>query len=191
MAKMIMMNELNKRANLLIEQLEVITFSLFSFSSSFLSKHAADVDGACRTSCLRCLMLHESRCGLDSILALGYMSVFAAPQSISSGFKQHLEGQLQGAIELCSQLEHVQNFITWAVAHHRRNPLLFSKELVRFHSTERILCQIESNGTRWRTCNTQKQNHCISLSQLCCTHHALKCKHRPVTSHHTHSGAWL
>ncbi|XP_017334369.1 tripartite motif-containing protein 66 isoform X1 [Ictalurus punctatus] len=72
MAKMIMMNELNKRANLLIEQLE----------------------------------------------------------SISSGFKQHLEGQLQGAIELCSQLEHVQNFITWAVAHHRRNPLLFSKELI-------------------------------------------------------------
>lgn len=29
MAKMIMINELNKRANLLIEQLEVITFSLF------------------------------------------------------------------------------------------------------------------------------------------------------------------
>ncbi|XP_072516242.1 tripartite motif-containing protein 66 [Salminus brasiliensis] len=72
MAKMIMMNELNKRANLLIEQLE----------------------------------------------------------SISSGFKQRLEDQLQGAIELCSQLEHVHNFITWAVAHHRRNPLLFSKELI-------------------------------------------------------------
>ncbi|XP_027023769.2 tripartite motif-containing protein 66 [Tachysurus fulvidraco] len=72
MAKMIMMNELNKRANLLIEQLE----------------------------------------------------------NISSGFKQHLEDQLQGAIELCSQLEHMQNFITWAVAHHRRNPLLFSKELI-------------------------------------------------------------
>lgn len=34
MAKMIMMNELNKRANLLIEQLEVITFSFFL---SFLS----------------------------------------------------------------------------------------------------------------------------------------------------------
>lgn len=34
MAKMIMMNELNKRANLLIEQLEVITFSPFL---SFLS----------------------------------------------------------------------------------------------------------------------------------------------------------
>lgn len=31
MAKMIMMNELNKRANLLIEQLEVITFLSFSF----------------------------------------------------------------------------------------------------------------------------------------------------------------
>uniref|UniRef100_A0A3B1KJP8 Tripartite motif containing 66 n=2 Tax=Astyanax mexicanus TaxID=7994 RepID=A0A3B1KJP8_ASTMX len=72
MAKMIMMNELNKRANLLIEQLE----------------------------------------------------------NISSGFKQRLEDQLQGAIELCSQLEHVHNFITWAVAHHRRNPLLFSKELI-------------------------------------------------------------
>ncbi|XP_056100139.1 tripartite motif-containing protein 66 isoform X1 [Rhinichthys klamathensis goyatoka] len=72
MAKMIMMNELNKRANLLIEQLE----------------------------------------------------------SISSDFKQRLEDQLQGAIELCSQLEHVQNFFTWATAHHRRNPLLFSKELI-------------------------------------------------------------
>lgn len=36
MAKMIMMNELNKRANLLIEQLEVITFSL---SPRFLSPH--------------------------------------------------------------------------------------------------------------------------------------------------------
>ncbi|XP_030621002.1 tripartite motif-containing protein 66 [Chanos chanos] len=72
MAKMIMMNELNKRANLLIEQLE----------------------------------------------------------SISSSFKQRLEEQLQGAIELCSQLDHIQNFITWATAHHRRSPLLFSKELI-------------------------------------------------------------
>lgn len=70
----------------------------------------------------------------DSLLVLGNIRVFAAPQSISSGFKQHLEDQLQGAIELCSQLEHVQNFITWAVAHHRRNPLLFSKELVCFQS---------------------------------------------------------
>ncbi|XP_051507551.1 tripartite motif-containing protein 66-like isoform X2 [Myxocyprinus asiaticus] len=72
MAKMIIMNELNKRAILLIEQLE----------------------------------------------------------SISSDFKQRLEDQLQGAIEVCSQLEHVQNFITWATAHHRLNPLLFSKELI-------------------------------------------------------------
>lgn len=32
MAKMIMMNELNKRANLLMEQLEVITFPLVSLS---------------------------------------------------------------------------------------------------------------------------------------------------------------
>lgn len=93
----------------------------------------------------------------DSILALGYMRVLSAPQSISSGFKQHLEDQLQGAIELCSQLEHVQNFITWAVAHHRRNPLLFSKELVRVQSKERILCQIENESQQGNdvTCNTQ------------------------------------
>lgn len=71
------------------------------------------------------------------------MRLFAAPQNISSGFKQHLEDQLQGAIDLCSQLEHVQNFITWAVAHHRRNPLLFSKDLVRVQSVERIVCQVE------------------------------------------------
>jgi hypothetical protein len=40
MAKMIMMNELNKRANLLIEQLEVMTLSLPSvsmFSGAFIS----------------------------------------------------------------------------------------------------------------------------------------------------------
>lgn len=65
------------------------------------------------------------------ILGKVVSSVFRL-QSISSDFKQRLEDQLQGAIELCSQLEHVQNFITWATAHHRRNPLLFSKELVGF-----------------------------------------------------------
>ncbi|KAI1889831.1 hypothetical protein AGOR_G00166980 [Albula goreensis] len=72
MAKMIMINELNKRANLLIEELE----------------------------------------------------------RVSNEFKLRLEDQLQGMIELCSQLGHVQNFISWATAHHQRNPLLFSKELV-------------------------------------------------------------
>lgn len=60
MAKMIMMNELNKRANLLIEQLEVITFfprfsspSFCSIPNVFISKHPADGgctgDGACGT----------------------------------------------------------------------------------------------------------------------------------------------
>ncbi|XP_034046951.1 LOW QUALITY PROTEIN: tripartite motif-containing protein 66 [Thalassophryne amazonica] len=72
MAKMIMMNELNKRANLLIEQLE----------------------------------------------------------KISEDFEQRLEDQLQGAIEICRQLDHVQKFITWAMSHHCRNPVLFSKAMI-------------------------------------------------------------
>lgn len=44
MAKMIMMNELNKRANLLIEQLEVITFlSFFPFSfKPSVNRHASE-----------------------------------------------------------------------------------------------------------------------------------------------------
>ncbi|XP_077569214.1 tripartite motif-containing protein 66 isoform X2 [Stigmatopora nigra] len=72
MAKMIMMNELNKRANLLIEQLE----------------------------------------------------------KISEDFQQHLEDQLQGAIETCAQLDQVQKFISWATTHHCRGPVLFSKGLI-------------------------------------------------------------
>ncbi|KAM4743839.1 tripartite motif-containing protein 66 [Anableps anableps] len=72
MAKMIMMNELNKRANLLIEQLE----------------------------------------------------------KISEEFQQRLEDQLQGAIEICGQLDHIQKFITWATTHHCRGPVLFSRALI-------------------------------------------------------------
>ncbi|CAJ1049675.1 E3 ubiquitin-protein ligase TRIM33 isoform X2 [Xyrichtys novacula] len=72
MAKMIMMNELNKRASLLIEQLE----------------------------------------------------------KISEDFQQRLEDQLQGAIETCGQLDHVQKFITWAKTHHCRGPVLFSRALL-------------------------------------------------------------
>ncbi|XP_029354689.1 uncharacterized protein trim66 isoform X2 [Echeneis naucrates] len=72
MAKMIMMNELNKRANLLIEQLE----------------------------------------------------------KISEDFQHRLEDQLQGAIEICSQLDHVQKFITWATTHHCSGPVLFSRALI-------------------------------------------------------------
>lgn len=154
MAKMIMMNELNKRANLLIEQLEVITFfprfsspSFCAIPNVFISKHPADDgctgDGACGTerlqseSCkigrFRQVVTYSNRWG-------SWEKCWGDPcfcrclpvQSISSDFKQRLEDQLQGAIELCSQLEHVQNFITWATAHHRRNPLLFSKELVGF-----------------------------------------------------------
>lgn len=72
MAKMIMMNELNKRASLLIEQLEKITEDL----------------------------------------------------------QQQLEDCLQGAIEMCGQLDHVQKFISWATTHHCTNPVLFSRELI-------------------------------------------------------------
>ncbi|XP_034536135.1 E3 ubiquitin-protein ligase TRIM33 isoform X2 [Notolabrus celidotus] len=72
MAKMIMMNELNKRATLLIEQLE----------------------------------------------------------KISEDFQQRLEDQLQGAIETCGQLDHVQKFITWAKTHDCRGPVLFSRALI-------------------------------------------------------------
>ncbi|XP_077941549.1 tripartite motif-containing protein 66 isoform X2 [Gasterosteus aculeatus] len=73
MAKMIMMNELNKRANLLIEQLE----------------------------------------------------------KISEDFQHRLEDHLQGAIEICGQLDHVQKFITWATTHHCRGPVLFSRALMQ------------------------------------------------------------
>lgn len=80
MAKMIMMNELNKRSNLLIEQLE----------------------------------------------------------KFSEDLQQHLEDYLQGAIEACGQLDHVQKFINWATNHHSSNsssnssssPLLFSREMI-------------------------------------------------------------
>uniref|UniRef100_A0AAY4BQV4 Tripartite motif containing 66 n=1 Tax=Denticeps clupeoides TaxID=299321 RepID=A0AAY4BQV4_9TELE len=88
MAKMIMMNELNKRANLLIEQLE----------------------------------------------------------SVSGNFKQRLEDQMQGAIELCRQLDQVQNFIAWATAHHRRNPLLFSKEMITYQMQHLLEPQLHSDA---------------------------------------------
>ncbi|XP_068596959.1 tripartite motif-containing protein 66 [Brachionichthys hirsutus] len=72
MAKMIMMNELNKRANLLIEQL----------------------------------------------------------QKISEDVQQGLEDQLRGAIEICGQLDHIQEVITWATTHHSGDPVLFSRALI-------------------------------------------------------------
>uniref|UniRef100_A0A3Q3XH90 Uncharacterized protein n=1 Tax=Mola mola TaxID=94237 RepID=A0A3Q3XH90_MOLML len=86
MAKMIMMNELNKRANLLIEQLEVITFS------------------------------------------------------------QRLEDQLQGAIEICGQLDHVQKFITWAMTHHCRGPVLFSRALISLQMQQLLEQSLHSDS---------------------------------------------
>ncbi|XP_071344644.1 tripartite motif-containing protein 66 isoform X2 [Trachinotus anak] len=88
MAKMIMMNELNKRANLLIEQLE----------------------------------------------------------KISEDFQQRLEDQLQGAIEICGQLDHVQKFITWATTHHCRGPVLFSRALISLQMQQLLEPSIHSDS---------------------------------------------
>ncbi|NXI08677.1 TRI66 protein, partial [Irena cyanogastra] len=74
MAKMVLMNEIDKRTNILLEQLEKIT----------------------------------------------------------SERKQRLEQQLQGVVVLGRQVEHVQNFISWAVCSKKPIPFLFSKELIVF-----------------------------------------------------------
>ncbi|XP_029001314.2 LOW QUALITY PROTEIN: tripartite motif-containing protein 66 [Betta splendens] len=88
MAKMIMMNELNKRANLLIEQLE----------------------------------------------------------KISEDFQQRLEDQLQGAIETCGQLDHVQKFITWATTHHCKGPVLFSRALTSLQMQQLLEPSLQSDA---------------------------------------------
>ncbi|XP_069549504.1 tripartite motif-containing protein 66 [Brachyistius frenatus] len=88
MAKMIMMNELSKRANLLIEQLE----------------------------------------------------------KISEGFQQRLEDQLQGAIEICGQLDHIQKFITWATTHHCRGPVLFSRALISIQMQQLLEAALHSDS---------------------------------------------
>ncbi|NXS26905.1 TRI66 protein, partial [Pomatostomus ruficeps] len=74
MAKMVLMNEIDKRTNILLEQLEKIT----------------------------------------------------------SERKQRLEQQLQGVVVLGRQVEHVQNFISWALCSKKTIPFLFSKELIVF-----------------------------------------------------------
>ncbi|NXN79661.1 TRI66 protein, partial [Bombycilla garrulus] len=74
MAKVVLMNEIDKRTNILLEQLEKIT----------------------------------------------------------SERKQRLEQQLQGVVVLGRQVEHVQNFINWAVCSKKTIPFLFSKELIVF-----------------------------------------------------------
>lgn len=60
-------------------------------------------------------------------------------QKISEDFQQRLEDQLQGAIEICGQLDHVQKFITWAATHHCRGPVLFSRALVRCQDGQRTI----------------------------------------------------
>ncbi|NWW39109.1 TRI66 protein, partial [Panurus biarmicus] len=53
-------------------------------------------------------------------------------QKITSERKQRLEQQLQGVVVLGRQVEHVQNFISWAVCSKKTIPFLFSKELIVF-----------------------------------------------------------
>ncbi|XP_061198538.1 tripartite motif-containing protein 66 isoform X2 [Neopsephotus bourkii] len=53
-------------------------------------------------------------------------------ESITSERKQKLEQQLQGVVLLSRQVEHVQNFISWAVCSKDSIPFLFSKDLVVF-----------------------------------------------------------
>ncbi|NXX88634.1 TRI66 protein, partial [Centropus bengalensis] len=74
MAKMVLMSEINKRTNILLEQLEKIT----------------------------------------------------------NERKQKLEQQLHSNVALSRQVEHVQNFISWAVCSKNSIPFLFSKELIVF-----------------------------------------------------------
>ncbi|XP_009077837.1 PREDICTED: tripartite motif-containing protein 66 [Acanthisitta chloris] len=85
MARMVLMNEIDKRTNILLEHLEKIT----------------------------------------------------------SERKQKLEQQLQGVVVLSRQVEHVQNFISWAVCSKNSIPFLFSKELIVFQ-IQRLL---ETNCT--------------------------------------------
>ncbi|XP_008944123.1 PREDICTED: tripartite motif-containing protein 66, partial [Merops nubicus] len=51
---------------------------------------------------------------------------------ITNERKQKLEQQLQGVVVLSRQVEHVQNFISWAVCSKNSIPFLFSKELIVF-----------------------------------------------------------
>ncbi|OXB80525.1 UNVERIFIED_CONTAM: hypothetical protein H355_016315 [Colinus virginianus] len=74
MAEMVLINEINKRTSILLEQLEKIT----------------------------------------------------------NERKQKLEQQLQGVVVLRTQVEHVQNFVNWAVCSKNSIPFLFSKELIVF-----------------------------------------------------------
>uniref|UniRef100_A0A8C9G2H3 Tripartite motif containing 66 n=1 Tax=Pavo cristatus TaxID=9049 RepID=A0A8C9G2H3_PAVCR len=86
MAKMVLINEINKRTNILLEQLEKIT----------------------------------------------------------NERKQKLEQQLQGVVVLSTQVEHVQNFVNWAVCSKNSIPFLFSKELIVFQ-IQRLL-ETDSNA---------------------------------------------
>ncbi|XP_033910287.2 tripartite motif-containing protein 66-like isoform X1 [Acipenser ruthenus] len=87
MAKMIMMNEINKRANVLLEQLERIT----------------------------------------------------------DHYKLSLEYKQHGIVDLCQQLEQVQNFINWATAHDKSIPFLYSKELLTFQMQRLHESQLHAN----------------------------------------------
>lgn len=165
MAKMIMMNELNKRANLLIEQLEVITFSLSSLlivrpamqrisncrgvispeskqtrAHNDLSKLLKPTSQELYVSKKKSHWLAIPPWCCVPVITCDFMHFIGFLQKISEDFQQRLEDQLQGAIEICGQLDHVQKFITWATTHHCRGPVLFSRTLVHWRDSQHTQC---------------------------------------------------
>lgn len=166
-----MMNELNKRANLLIEQLEVITFFFFpSHRQPWIymqrisnrrdvispeSKQTRTHNNLSKLLELTSQELHPSKrkegplisptvqhwlsVYQDALYCTGCFFMRFSSQKISEDFQQRLEDQLQGAIEICGQLDHVQKFITWATTHHCRGPVLFSRALVRWQGKQQTV----------------------------------------------------
>eukprot|EP00062_Callorhinchus_milii_P003662 gi/632941207/ref/XP_007885740.1/ PREDICTED: tripartite motif-containing protein 66 [Callorhinchus milii] len=105
MAKMIVINELNKRVNVLMDQLERVT----------------------------------------------------------NERSRKLDHQLQAVVGVCRHLEHVLNFINWAVSKKNSIPFLFSKELILFQ-TRRLLetqCNVDLGPSkiqfRWDSATWSKQ----------------------------------
>ncbi|GCB70293.1 hypothetical protein scyTo_0005642 [Scyliorhinus torazame] len=84
-------------------------------------------------------------------------------ERITNERKRKLEHQLQAVMDLCKHLEHVLNFINWAVAKKNNIPFLFSKELILFQM-RRLLetqCNVDLGSSkiqfRWDSTTWSKQ----------------------------------
>ncbi|XP_078076857.1 tripartite motif-containing protein 66 isoform X3 [Mustelus asterias] len=84
-------------------------------------------------------------------------------ERITNERKHKLEHQLQAVMDLCKHLEHVLNFINWAVAKKNDIPFLFSKELILFQM-RRLLetqCNVDLGPSkiqfRWDSTTWSKQ----------------------------------